>query len=389
MKPALPLLATLTLALGCSGGGTSPNSGNDDGVRLGAQFDHLADSVAAGGYSPAADALRHAGEIARLTGHATPVTLTIDGSSRSFLAVAEQIDFPNLVCSWPDSGFVPPPDSVPGSPPDTLVVPPPDTLVVPPPDTLVVPPPDTLVVPPPDTLVVPPPDSVPTPPNGGGGGVVPPDTIHIPVDSGVVGPPPECKPQGTYSMRTLIAWEPEHMKEVVRIVAYIGSSGVEPGVPDVMNGLPSGKLGSSPAASPPDSGGGSGGEPGGFPGFMGEYLVRNVGSWFATAGNQSNDIVKSGGDCTAPSATLDWAQFDCAAARYRFEFSMGVEPLRYGPLTGSTDSLGGGGPGPQGNHQLAMTSTEIDGVRLTWTAWTMPPFPPDSGIVAYGGRGSD
>jgi hypothetical protein len=360
MRPALPLLALLTLALGCSSGGTSPSGGgNDDGARLGAQFDHLADSVAAGGYSPAADALRHAGEIARLTGHATPVSLTIDGGSRNFLAVAEQIDFPNLVCSWPsDSGVAPPPDSI--------------------------------SVPPPDTLVVPPPDSVLMPPSGGGGGgVVPPDTIHIPVDSGIVVPPPECKPQGTYSMRTLIAWEPEHMKEVVRIVAYIGSSGVEPGVPDVMTGLPSGKLDGSPPTSPPDSGSGSGGEPGGFPGFMGEYLVRDVGSWFATEGNQSNDIVKSGGDCTAGSATIDWAQFDCAAAQYRFEFSMGVEPRSYGPLTGATDSLGGGGPGPQGNHHLAMSSTEIDGVRLTWTAWTPPPIPPDSGVVAYGGRGSD
>jgi hypothetical protein len=352
MRPALPLLAILTVALGCSGG-TSPNGGgNDDGARLGAQFDHLADSVAAGGYSPAADALRHAGEIARLTGHATPVAVTIDGGSRNFLAVAEQIDFPNLVCSWPDSGTVPPPDSVPGPPPDTLVVPPPDSVVM--------------------------------PPNGGGSGM-PPDSVHIPVDSGITVPPPECTPQGTYSMRTLIAWEPEHMKEVVRIVAYIGSSGVEPGVPDVMNGLPSGKLDGSPPTSPPDSGSGSGGEPGGFPGFMGEYLVRDVGSWSATQGNQSNDIVKSGGDCTAPSATFDWAQFDCAAARYRFEFSMAVEPRSYGPLTGATDSLGAG---PQGNHHLAMSPTEIDGVRLTWTAWSQPPVPPDSGIVAYG-RGSD
>ena len=31
--------------------------------------------------------------------------------------------------------------------------------------------------------------------------------------------PPECHEEGTFSMRTLIAWEPEHMAEVVRIVA--------------------------------------------------------------------------------------------------------------------------------------------------------------------------
>src|SRR4051812_20646244 len=206
MRPALPLLAILTLALGCSSGGTSPSGGNDDGARLGAQFDHLADSVAAGGYSPAADALRHAGEIARLTGHATPVSLTIDDGSRNFLAVAEQIDFPNLVCSWPsDSGVAPPPD--------TVSVPPPDSGSIPPPR--------------PDTIHTPPVDS---------SGVLP-DTIHIPVDSGVV-QPPECQEEGTFSMRTLIAWEPEHMNEVVRLVANIGSNEVQPNVPDVMTGLP-------------------------------------------------------------------------------------------------------------------------------------------------------
>jgi hypothetical protein len=178
-------------------------------------------------------------------------------------------------------------------------------------------------------------------------------------------------------MRTLIAWEPERMAEVVRIVAYIGSSGVEPGVPDVMTGLPSGESDPSPPTSPPDSGSGSGGEPGGFPGFMGEYLVRDMGSWFAVEGNQANDLIGSNGDCTADKANFDWAEFECAAARFRFRFSMGVEPLRYEPLTGVADPPGG----PEGNHTLSMASSEVDGVRLTWKAWTPPPFPPDSGTV--------
>src|SRR5207237_5551330 len=120
------------------------NPPDGDGRRLAAQFDRLADSVAAGGYSPAADALRHAAEIVRLTGHATPVTVSIDGASRSFLSVAEQIDFPNLVCSWPG-------------------------------DSEVVQPPDSIRVPPPDTVGQPPVDSTGVVPPGGGGGVIPVD----------------------------------------------------------------------------------------------------------------------------------------------------------------------------------------------------------------------
>jgi hypothetical protein len=351
MRSASLLLAT-TVALGCSNDGSAPNpGGDDDGARLAIQFERLADSVDGGGYSRAGEALRHAAQIVRLTGHATPVTATIDGDARSFSAVAEQIDFPNLVCSWPsDSGIVVPPDSAVAPPPDTVTVPPPDTISVPP-----------------DSGGFPPVDS---------SGVVSPDTLHISIDSGVVHPPepPECRAEGTNSMRTLIAWEPEHMAEVVRIVAYIGSSGVEPGVPDVMTGLPSGNAEPSPPTSPPDSGSGSGGEPGGFPGFMGEYLVANVGSWFAVQGNQANDLLGSNGDCSANRATFDWAEFECAAARFRFEFTMRVEPVRYEPLTGVADPPGG----PEGAHTLSMASSEVDGVRLTWKSWTPPPMPPDT-----------
>ena len=329
------------LVLGCSDGATAPVP-DGDGKRLAAQFDRLADSVDAGGYSPAADALRHAAEIVRLTGHATPVTVSIDGASRGFLSVAEQIDFPNLVCSWPgDSGVVQPPDSI--------------------------------RVPPPDTVGGPPVDSTGVVPPGGGGGV-------IPVDSGVVLPPPqppECHTAGTYSMRTLIAWEPEHMAEVVRIVASIGSNEVKTGVPDVMTGLPTTATtgSSSPPTAPPDSGSGSGGEPGGFPGFMGEYLVRDVGSWWAVEGSQSNDLVSASGACTDDKATFDWAEFDCEAAKFRFEFSMKVDPLRYGRPTGVANPPGG----PEGSHTLAMGSSAVDGVRLTWVAWTPPPLPPAPG----------
>jgi hypothetical protein len=330
------------LALGC-GDSTSPVL-DTEGGRLATQFERLADSVDAGGYSPAGEALRHAAEIVRLTGHATPVVVTIDGAERAFLAVAEQIDLPILMCSWPsDTGIAPPPDSV--------VVPPTDTLVLPPVDS---------------TGVV--------PPNGGGGGL-PPDTVELPP----IEPPepPECTVDSSYAMRTLIAWEPDRMNEVVRLVAHIGSNPVATGVPDVMTGLPSVTISDPPETTPPDSGGGSGGSPGGWPGFMGEYLVRDVGSWMAFEGNQSNALEEIAGDCTVPRATFDWAEFTCEAARLRFEFTMTVEPLDYERLTGVAGSPGG----PEGRHTLAMRSSSVDGVRLTWESWTPPPLPPDTAVV--------
>jgi hypothetical protein len=227
------------------------------------------------------------------------------------------------------------------------------------------------VVPPPDTTGV-------TPPDGGGGGT--------PGDSGIVLPPPEpprppeCTVEGSYSMRTLIAWEPEHMAEVVRIVAHIGNGVVEPKVPDVMTGLPTSTAPTDPTPpggppAPPDSGSGSGGEPGGFPGFMGEYLVREVGSWWAVEGSQANALEGIAGACTDNRATFDWAEFECEAARLRFEFSMRVEPVRYEPLTGVADPPGG----PEGSHTLALASSSVDGVRLTWVEWTPPILPPEPG----------
>jgi hypothetical protein len=354
MRRTVLLIAGATwLGLGCGDGGTGPVP-NGDGQRLAAQFERLADSVDAGGYSPAGDALRHAAEIVRLTGHATTVSLTLDGSAREFLAVAEQIDFPNLVCSWPsDSGVI--------QPPDTITVPPPDTLPVPPPDTLPVPPGDS---------------SGAVPPNGGGG--TPGDSVSPPEP----GEPPECTVTGTYSMRTLIAWEPEHMAEVVRIVADVGSNGVVTGVPDVMTGLPTKVATDQPGTTaPPDSapsggGGGSGGEgDGGYPGFIGEYLVRDVESWWAVEGSQANVLEEVSGACTDEKATFDWAEFTCEAARLRFEFSMRVEPLYYDRLTGTP----GPPSGPEGSHTLSMASSRVDGVRLTWVAWTPPPMPPPPG----------
>ncbi len=308
----LPCLA-LVAVLGCGDGAVDPGVGGG-GEEMAARFEQLADSVEGDGYSPTADALRHAAEIVRLTGRATPVTLTIDAQARSFLAVAEQLDFPNLECTWPS---------------DTGVVVPGDSTVI-----------------------------EPTPPEDAEG---------------------ECHEVGTYSMRTLIAWEPENMAEVVRIVTDLGNTEVQQGVPDVMTGLPTSEATGADGETPPEpgdtaggGGGGSGG--GGYPGFMGEYLVRDVGSWWAVEGSQTNALEAITGACTADRVTFDWAEFSCEAARFRFEFSMRVEPLLYDPLTGRDPEPAAGGP--EGSHELALQSSEIAGVRLRVVAWTPPPLPP-------------
>ncbi len=361
--------AALLGAMGCGDGGTAPPDDND-GARLASQFERLADSVGGAGLSATAEALRHAAEIVRLTGHATPVTLTIDGASRSFLAVAEQLDIPTLQCTWPsDSG----------------------------------------VAPPGDTVIVQPGDSGAT------------DPMPMAMDSMTPpspGSPGECVDVGTFSMRTLIAWEPERMAEVVRIVADAGSNDVGTNVPDVMTGLPTNPVPAEPPqpASPPvpgdSAGGGSGGggsagggstgsggtgsgsggstgggRGGGYPGFMGEYLVEDAGTWYAVEGSQSNALEASGGSCSADRATFDWAEFRCEAAQFRFEFSMRVEALRYpGPPT-PVAGMPGSPLESAGDHTITMAETSVDGARLTVIAWTPPPLPPpgplppDSAIV--------
>ena len=92
MRLIILLAAALGFTLGCGDNGTGPGPAPDrDGARLAGQLDGLADSVDAGGYSPAAEALRHAAEIVRLTGHATSVRLSVDGVAKDFLGVGEQI----------------------------------------------------------------------------------------------------------------------------------------------------------------------------------------------------------------------------------------------------------------------------------------------------------
>jgi hypothetical protein len=299
---AVPLVAAVALAA-C--GDEGPNPDNGGGAEdTAARFEELADSVDGEGWSPTAEALRHAAKIVRLAGGATPVTLTIDGEARRFDAVAEQLDFPNIVCSWPDSAV-----------------------------------------------------AEPSPPEGEGGGVS---------GGGGSGGEGGCEEVGTWSMRTLIAWEPETMAEVVRIVADLGSTEVEPGVPDVMTGLPtnsSGGAGADPGPETPDSAVGE------FPGFLGEYLVDDVGIYFAAEGTQSNDLLGPSGSCTDGTVVLDWARFRCEAARFSFAVDMRVEQLRTDPLPSPAPPVS-----PE-RHDIALASTDIDGVRLKVVEW-IPPDPP-------------
>jgi hypothetical protein len=297
-------LATLVAAVGlasCSDGGTNPGDGGG-GDETAARFEQLADSLEGEGWSPTAEALRHAAKIVRLAGGATPVTLTVDGEARAFQAVAEQIDFPQIACYSPDS-TVATGDTVIGGP-----------------------------------------EPEPTPPDGEAG----------------------CEQVGTWSMRTLIAWEPEKMAEVVRIVADLGSTEVQPGVPDVMTGLPTSSGPRDDGEPPPATPDSAVGE---FPGFIGEYLVDDVGIFFAIEGTQSNDLTGSAGSCTEDTVTLDWARFECQAGQFRFEFDMRVGMVRIDPLPSPA-------PGePEESHDIAMSATDIHGVRLEVVEWT-PPVPP-------------
>jgi hypothetical protein len=302
-----PMLLVPLLLAACGDGGGGPGI-DDEAARIASRFDALADSIGAGGHEPTSEALRHAADLVRLTGGATPVTLTIDGARRDFLAVAEQLDFPLVVCAWPaDSG-----STGGGTPPDGGGTPP---------------------------------DSGGSGGGGSGGG--------------------ECTESGTQSMRTLIAWEPEEMAEVVRIVADTGVTPAQEEVPDVMTGLPT-YAGSDSAV---------GGAPVSYPGFGGEYMVRGVGSWWATEGTQANGLEAEGGACTDDRVTFGWAEMSCDAVSLRFEFSMEVEAATWEYLAGGERSPSDA----SGSHQISLASTVVEGVRLAVLAWTPPepePLPP-------------
>ena len=128
---------------------------------------------------------------------------------------------------------------------------------------------------------------------------------------------PECTETGTGSVRSIIAWEPEHMDEVVRMTAEPGSSEVKPaGVPESWQ---------DPAPSDGSEPGDTAITGGGTYGFMGEYLKADGGIFWTVEGTQSNSREAGSGACTQSHVSFDWVEFDCEAVRLRFEAEMRVE----------------------------------------------------------------
>jgi hypothetical protein len=329
---SLPCSITLALVAACGGDLGPAPADPSDGSRLAAQFEDLAGQLGDSGTSATASALRHAAQIVRLVGHATPVTVTVDGVAHDWLAVAEQLDYPLLTCTW----------AAPGGPGEGDGSPPPGGGSVPP-------------------------DSG-SGGGGAGGGVLPPDSA-----GGTGGGPgqPECTETGTNSLRSIIAWEPEHMSQVVRMTAEPGRSEVKPGVPDVMAGLP------TPAA--PAASGDTAVTGGGTYGFMGEYFKDNGGIFWTVEGTQTNSREAGSGACTESHTTFDWATFDCVTAQLGFAVDMRVEGGRYEPLTGRPGPDGAEGSPDLESHEISLPAATVDAAVLKVVSWTAPtpePGPP-------------
>jgi len=304
----------LVLAAACSGDAGPGPSDPGDGSRLAAEFENLAGELGDSGATASANALYHAAQLVRMVGHATPITVKIDGVSHDWLAVGEQLDYPLVECVWPTEGG---PGGGDGS----------------------------------------------TPPDSSGGGST---------GGGIGGSPgqPECTETGTGSVRSIIAWEPEHMDEVVRMTAEPGSSEVKPaGVPDVMAGIPA----PSGSAEPGDTAVSSGG---GTYGFMGEYLKADGGIFWTVEGTQTNSRETGTGACTQDHVSFDWVEFDCEAARLRFQVEMKVEGGRMEPLTGRPADGTVAGAGDLETHSISLAATTVDGAVMTVVGWTAPPTEP-------------
>ena len=198
-------------------------------------------------------------------------------------------------------------------------------------------------------------------------------------DSVVNPPPPDPRRvhAGRYVLDgTFIAWEPENMAEVVRLVADVGSNSVEANVPDVMTGLPTDTSAGGPPTLPPtpgDSGvGGGGNGGGGFPGSSESIWCGMCGAGSPPRASETNSLDGSGGACTSDRTTFDWAEFSCEAARFRFEFRMRSSRLEDRGAA-SADRRNRRHP-TRGDHVLAMPARVWTGPARV-VAWTPPPPP--------------
>ena len=318
MKSTLLSLCVLGVAAGCGGSDGTGVRGSGDPLAIAREFESLSDSLTSAGNVNGAEVMHHVAEIVKLTGRVTSVEISVDGTPARFLAVAEQMDYPIVSC-W---AFA---DTSGGG----------------------------------------------TAPPGRDGGGLPPDTL---------GMPPQCEQAATdqYSVRTLIAWQPESMQRIVRIVADTGPSRAPDEVPDVMAGLPTGvRAGTSDSVSA-DSGVVF---PAFYPGFFGEYFDGPGGWWVASQGEESNLLDSMDGACMRDTLELDWGRFACERASVAFEVSMTVVPgffARFGdtrPDDTRPDDPRPDDPRDGRSHTVKMRSQVVAGVRLRLEAYPQPPLP--------------
>lgn len=307
MKRAIVPLLLLGVVSGCGrDSGTGVRDGRDP-LAIARDFELLGDSLSLAGNVNGAEVMRHVAAIVKLTGRVTPVEISVDGAPMMFLAVAEQIDYPIVTC-WmrSDSGVVPAPGSS--------------------------------------------------------------DSAWYRPDTGSVPPPCRSAESSFYSARTFIAWQPDSMRRIVRIVADTGRSRAPNDVPDVMAGLPTTVPGGAADSVVADS---AFARPVFYPGFFGEYFEEPGGWWIATQGEEANRLDSMDGPCTRDTLALYWARFACERASLAFEVGMTVVP----GFLGRFDEAGAADPRAGESHTVKMSSQVVAGVRLRLEAFVPPPLP--------------
>ncbi|HXY30318.1 MAG TPA: BsuPI-related putative proteinase inhibitor [Gemmatimonadaceae bacterium] len=260
-RRSIPWLLTGALIAACSpDSGTSPHT--DSVAQYANAFEQIADSMH-GTVPPndaSADIFHHVAQLLRLTGHTTPVTITVDGTTIPMLAVSEELDLP-IGCP----GFAAPAESS-WTPPDTSHAPCPPTMAV-----------RSLIAWDASSLT---------------------HIVRVVADTGssqLTLPDPGV-------MRLL-----PRKKASGRIV--VADTMIPAPPPTSPPGPPTGP----PAPQPAPSGW-----------FAGDYILRGVGDWIASEGTERNSLVSSGGACTADSVVVDSSAFRCQALTLGFEFSMTV-----------------------------------------------------------------
>lgn len=318
MKILMRSLLVLT-AVACQNDSTAPRSGNDP-VEIARNFEALSDSMSSAGNIDGAEVMHHVAEIVKLTGRVTPVEISVDGVPMRFMAVAEQIDHPITHCGFPADG--------------------------------------------------------PRPPIGGGI-----DSSGSSGDTVIISAPCQPSVEEYYSARSLIAWQPDSLQRIVRIMADTGRSRAPDDVPDVMVGIPT-EVRSGSSYTSGDSVVGGEVRPIFYPGFFGEFFQISDGWWQATQGSEANSLISMNGACTSDTLVLEWARFTCQRAQIAFEMSMTVEP---GAFCGFGE-IGATSPRATHSHKVVMSPQAVEGVRLRLLAFEPIPVPPPSPVQFLSSR---